>query len=224
MQAFEDARSSTSAVIVDDRGERLIVGQRDTGMPSSTDWLPLERIGEMHAILGDVRWLEGIRAVFSRARTEGVPTILDVDLGAREVLPEILALADYAIFSKPALREFAGHLANPPDLGPALDHVLSLGPMHAGVTMGALGYRWQEKGALGDRLSGHVPAPAVNAIDTTGAGDAFHGAFTLMIAEGHPTQLCAEVAVEVAARKCTRLGSRVGLPRRADVRALADIK
>ena len=224
VQAFEDARSSTSAVIVDDRGERLIVGQRDTGMPSSTDWLPLERIGEMHAILGDVRWLEGIRAVFSRARTEGVPTILDVDLGAREVLPEILALADYAIFSKPALREFAGHLANPPDLGPALDHVLSLGPMHAGVTMGALGYRWQEKGALGDRLSGHVPAPAVNAIDTTGAGDAFHGAFTLMIAEGHPTQLCAEVAVEVAARKCTRLGSRVGLPRRADVRALADIK
>ena len=213
VQAFEDARSSTSAVIVDDRGERLIVGQRDTGMPSSTDWLPLERIGEMHAILGDVRWLEGIRAVFSRARTEGVPTILDVDLGAREVLPEILALADYAIFSKPALREFAGHLANPPDLGPALDHVLSLGPMHAGVTMGALGYRWQEKGALGDRLSGHVPAPAVNAIDTTGAGDAFHGAFTLMIAEGHPTQLCAEVAVEVAARKCTRLGSRVGLPR-----------
>ena len=224
VQAFEDARSSTSAVIVDDRGERLIVGQRDTGMPSSTEWLPLERVGEMHAVLGDVRWLEGIRAVFSRARQEGVPTILDADLGAREVLPEILALTDYAIFSRPALREYSSHPADAPDLGPALEHVLSLGPMHAGVTLGGLGYRWLEKNALGGHLTGHVPAPKVDVIDTTGAGDAFHGAFTLMLAEGHSTQLCATVAAEVAARKCSRLGSRVGLPRRADVKALADVK
>ena len=42
VQAFEGARSSTSAIIVDDNGERLIVGQRDAGMPSGTSWLPLE--------------------------------------------------------------------------------------------------------------------------------------------------------------------------------------
>ena len=224
VQAFEDARSSTSAVIVDDRGERLIIGQRDTGMPSSTDWLPMERIKDMHAVMGDVRWLEGLRAVFSRARQEGIPTILDADLGAREVLPEILELTDYAIFSKPALREFSGHAADNPDLGPALDQVLSLGSMHAGVTLGALGYRWHEKGALGNLLTGHVPAPNVDVIDTTGAGDAFHGAFALMLAEGHPVQLCATIACEVAAKKCTRLGSRAGLPRRSEVAALVDVK
>ena len=222
VQAFEGARSSTSAIIVDDRGERLIVGQRDTGMPSSTDWLPLERVGEMHAVLGDVRWLEGLRAVFSRARKEGVPTILDADLGAREVLPELLALTDYAIFSRPALREFNGHGTSVPDLGPVLDRVLALGPMHAGVTLGALGYRWHEKGALGNLLTGHVAPPNVDVIDTTGAGDAFHGAFALMLAEGHPVQKCVTIAAEVAARKCTRLGSRAGLPRRVDVRALAE--
>ena len=224
VQAFDAARSSTSAIIVDDRGERLIVGQRDTGMPSSTDWLPLERVSEMHVVLGDVRWLEGLRAVFSRARAEGVPTILDADLGAREVLPEILELSDYAIFSRQALREFSGHAAEEPDLGPALDHVLSLGPLHAGVTLGALGYRWHEKGALGNRLTGHVAPPRTDVIDTTGAGDAFHGAFALMLAEGHPVQLCATIAAEVAARKCTRLGSRAGLPRRSEVQALADVK
>jgi sulfofructose kinase len=222
VQAFDDARSSTSAVIVDDRGERLIIGQRDTGMPSSTDWLPMERIREMHAVLGDVRWLEGLRAVFARARSEGIPTILDADLGAREVLPELLALTDYAIFSKPALREFTGHASDEPDLGPALDRVLSHGPLHAGVTLGALGYRWHERGALGNLLTGHVPAPKVDVIDTTGAGDAFHGAFVLMLAEGHPIQLCATVAAEVAAAKCTRLGSRAGLPRRAAVKALME--
>ncbi len=221
VQAFDDARSSTSAVIVDDRGERLIVGQRDTGMPSSTDWLPMERIREMHAVLGDVRWLEGLRAVFARARAEGVPTILDADLGAREVLPELLALTDYAIFSKPALRDFTGHAHDEPDLGAALDKVLSLGPIHAGVTLGALGYRWHERGALGNLLTGHVPAPKVDVIDTTGAGDAFHGAFALMLAEGHPIQRCVTIAVEVAAEKCTRLGSRAGLPRRSAVAALS---
>ena len=89
------------------------------------------------------------------------------------------------------------------------------------MTLGALGYRWHEKGALGNTLTGHVSAPNVDVIDTTGAGDAFHGAFALMLAEGHPVQHCAAVAAEVAARKCTRLGSRAGLPRRADVKALA---
>jgi len=39
IQSFEGARSSTSAIIVDDKGERLIVGQRDAGMPSGTSWL-----------------------------------------------------------------------------------------------------------------------------------------------------------------------------------------
>ena len=100
--------------------------------------------------------------------------------------------------------------------------MLAFGPLHAGVTMGALGYRWHERGALGNLLTGHVPAPKVDVIDTTGAGDAFHGAFALMLAEGHPIQLCATVAAEVAAQKCTRLGSRAGLPWRAAVMALME--
>ena len=101
VQAFDGARSSTSAIIVDGRGERLIVGQRDAGMPSGTSWLPLERIKEADAVLGDVRWLEGLRTVFARARKEKVPTILDADLGAREALAGILALTDYAVFWLP---------------------------------------------------------------------------------------------------------------------------
>jgi sulfofructose kinase len=205
VQVFEATRSSTSAIIVDDKGDRLIVGQRDTGMPSSTDWLPLERVREAHAVLGDVRWLEGLRALFGRARADGVPTVLDADLGARDVLPELLALTDYAIFSLPALREFV------PDGDDAsrLAKVLGHGVLHAGVTRGARGYLWAERGADGD-----VEARRVDVVDTTGAGDAFHGAFTVMLAEGRPTAECAEIATLVASEKCTRLGSRAGLPDR----------
>jgi sulfofructose kinase len=210
VQGFDGARSSTSAVIVDDEGERLIVGQRDAGMPSGTSWLPLERIREASAVLGDVRWLEGVRAVFGRARKEKVATVLDGDLGAREALGGILKLTDYAIFCGPALREFAPGDSDAERLG----HVLALGPKHAGVTQGREGYLWRERDA-----GGHVPAFPVTVTDTTGAGDAFHGAFALMVAEGRPTVDCARAAAAVAALKCSRLGSRAGLPTRIELDA-----
>jgi sulfofructose kinase len=210
VQSFEGARSSTSAIIVDDKGERLIVGQRDAGMPGGTSWLPLERVKEADAVLGDLRWLEGLRAVFTRARKEGVPTILDGDLGAREALGGILKLTDYAIFGAPALREFAPGSTDEE----RLNHVLSLGPLHAGVTLGGEGYTWRERDA-----NGHVPAFSVSVTDTTGAGDAFHGAYALMLAEGRSSPERARIATAVAALKCTRLGSRAGLPTRAELDA-----
>ena len=54
--------------------------------------------------------------------------------------------------------------------------------------------------------------------DTTGAGDAFHGAFALMVAEGRPdVGVLRAWPAAVAALKCTRLGSRAGLPTRAEL-------
>jgi sulfofructose kinase len=212
LMAYEGARSSTSAIIVDDKGERLIVGQRDAGMPSGTSWLPLERVASVDAVLGDVRWLEGLRATFQRAREAHVTTLLDAELGAREALPGILKLTDYAIFSRPSLREFAPGETDED----RLKAVLALGPRHAGVTLGAEGYAWRES----DGSNGHQTAFKVAVTDTTGAGDAFHGAFALMIAEGRSTAEAVRMACAVAALKCTRLGSRSGLPTRAEAEAL----
>jgi sulfofructose kinase len=210
VQAFEGARSSTSAIIVDDKGERLVVGQRDAGMPSGTSWLPMERVKTADAVVGDVRWLEGVRAVFAQARKDGVLTVLDADLGAREALPGLLRLTDYAVFSAPALRDF---VATGTD-AERLAHVLSLGPRHAGVTLGAEGYLWREREG-----GGHVSAFEVAVTDTTGAGDAFHGTFTLMLAEGRTAERSARTAAAAAALKCTRLGSRAGLPQRGQLEA-----
>jgi sulfofructose kinase len=204
VQSFEEARSSTAAIIVDDRGERLIVSMRDSTMPTSTSWLPLERIPQAAVIVADTRWLEATRTAFEHARKAGVTTLLDADLGAREALPEVLELADYAIFSAPALRELARD-------GSDMDRLAGIvkrGPRHAGVTLGRDGYLWCEA----DGTHGSYPAFAVDAVDTTGAGDAFHGAFAVALAEGRPTAECIRRASAVAALKCTRLGSRAGLP------------
>lgn len=208
VQSFEEGRTSTSAIIVDDAGERLIVGARDINMPSGTSWLPLERISGAAAVLGDVRWLEGLRVSFARAREEGIPTVLDADLGAREAMAEVLGLTDYAIFSAPALEDFVPEV----EIGAKLKRVLALGPRHAGVTLGGDGYRWADSSG-----EGHRPGFTVDVVDTTGAGDAFHGAFTLALVEGQSTAGCARLACAVAAMKCTRIGSRAGLPTRAQV-------
>lgn len=203
VQPFEDNRSSTSVILVDGRGERMIVGSRDVNMPSGTSWLPMERIPEAGAVLADLRWLEAARVVFEAARNARVATVLDADLGGREALTELLALTDYAIFSEQALEEFTAEEA----IEDRLRRVAALGPRHAGVTLGAKGYVWLEAG----KFETH-PAFDVEVVDTTGAGDAFHGAFTLGLTEGRAMRDIIRRASATAALKCTRLGSRAGLP------------
>jgi sulfofructose kinase len=95
-----------------------------------------------------------------------------------------------------------------------LQRVLSYGPRHAGVTLGAQGYHWADRDG-GGRCSGFP----VDVVDTTGAGDVFHGAFTLAMVEGVPMDRCAAIACAAAALKCTRLGSRAGLPNRVELEA-----
>lgn len=211
VRAHEGARSSTSAVIVDSKGDRLIIGERDHAMSMDASWLPLERIAAAAVVVTDLRWVEGTLAAFTEARARGVPTLLDVDLGGGGHLDDFLCLADYAIFSAPALQAFAPGL----DDAAALAKVLALGAVHAGVTRGAEGYVWRDKGSATERR----PAFPTEIVDTTGAGDAFHGAFAWALAQGEPPAQCARIAAAVSALKCRRLGARAGLPSRDELYA-----
>ena len=65
--------------------------------------------------------------------------------------------------------------------------------------------------------TGHQPGFAAEVVDTTGAGDAFHGAFAWALADGRPAGECARIAAAVAALKCRKLGARAGLPTRAEL-------
>jgi sulfofructose kinase len=118
-------------------------------------------------------------------------------------LTELLALTDYAIFSEQALEEFAAEEA----MEDRLRRVAALGPKHAGVTLGPKGYLWLDGGK-----AERCPAFQVDVVDTTGAGDAFHGAFALGVAEKRGIKDIVRRASAAAALKCTRLGARAGLP------------
>jgi sulfofructose kinase len=62
-----------------------------------------------------------------------------------------------------------------------------------------------------------VPAPRVEVVDTLAAGDVFHGALALRLAEGATIDAAARFAVVAASLKCTRFGGRLGCPSRDEV-------
>ncbi|HET6389602.1 PfkB family carbohydrate kinase [Hyphomicrobium sp.] len=201
--------SATAAVIVDARGERLVISEDDHDFPLPADWLPIDDVRLAKAVLSDLTWLEGTLAAFTAARSHAIPTVLDVDLNSGQLLAKVLPLADYAIFSAPAFRLFVKGESDEA----RLEALLQSGIRHAGVTKGAEGYLWMNR--AGER--GREPAFPVNVVDTTGAGDAFHGAFTWAVAEGLKDADCARIASAVAAMSCRGLGARAGLPARDDV-------
>jgi sugar/nucleoside kinase (ribokinase family) len=64
-----------------------------------------------------------------------------------------------------------------------------------------------------------VPGFPVRVVDTTGAGDVFHGAFLFGLLRGWEGRDILTFANAVAALKCTQMGGRAGIPRMDEVRA-----
>jgi len=197
---FPDGQSSVSGIVVDRSGERQIVNFRGQ-FPEQADWLPLGEVGAASAVLADPRWVAGAVALFKAARAKEIPTILDADVADPEIFETLLPLTDHAVFSEPALSGFAGSTDDA-----ALAGIAKFGCGVAAVTRGANGVTWLE-----NNVTHRQPAYAVNAIDTTGAGDVFHGAYALAIGACVETADAMSFAAAAAALKCTRPGGRAGI-------------
>lgn len=199
--------SAASVVLVDPSGERLIAVHAPP-LPSAADWLApdLSRTG---AVLCDGSWPEGAGRLLRAARAMGLPSVLDADVTRhdRATVAGLVAQASHVVFSRPGLAQFAGT----DDIAAGLDRAAELARDAAllGVTDGAEGlFRWTGTGRPPDRSR----PPAIVARDTTGAGDAFHGALALGLAQGCGLDRAIALAHAVAALKCTRPGGRAGLP------------
>jgi sulfofructose kinase len=204
------AASSSDAILVDAQGERLICAYTDPALDPDPWWLPLDSVAQFDAVLADVRWPAGAAALFDAASAADIPAVFDGDVGPPAVLLDLARRATHVVFSEPGLAQAAGIAA----AGKALERIGGSLPGIVGVTLGADGFLWRD-GAVERR----VRAPRVAAIDTLAAGDVWHGAFTLGLGEKMGVPEAARFANAAAALKCTRIGGRLGAPRREEVDA-----
>ena len=201
---FDGARSSTSAIIVDAQGERVIANFRGAALPTDPSWLPLGQVAQMDAVLADPRWSEGALALFQTARVHGVSTVLDGDVADAPVFDELLPFVDAAIFSEPGL---AGYARQAGDVETQLRVARANGCSLAAVTLGPRGVVWIDGTGLHS-----FPALEVDAVDTTGAGDVFHGAFAFALGAHAPAREALRFSSVVATLKCLHAGGREGIP------------
>lgn len=203
-------RSSHSSVIVDAKGDRLVVPYHDPALDKSADWFPVERLKHADFFHCEVRWPEGAEAGLKAARRAGLRAMVDGETAPIEELRRLVPLATHAVFSDQGIFAYAGT----DDLETALKRVAADHDGHVGASCGPAGYAWIEDGIVR-----RVPAPKVDVVDTLSAGDVFHGALALMIAEGRPIEAAARFACVAASIKCTRFGGRLGCPTRDEVEA-----
>ncbi|PIV73134.1 MAG: sugar kinase [Rhodobacteraceae bacterium CG17_big_fil_post_rev_8_21_14_2_50_65_11] len=197
------AASSYSSVLIDKRGERQIVNFRGKGLVLETGWFA--GLDGLAAVLADTRQVAAARDALALARSRDIPGVLD---GEAPIDPALMALASHLAFSMQGLRSFYPQ-------APVADALADIARRYgawACVTDGPSGVWFTTPDGVA-----HVPAFPVETIDTLAAGDIWHGAFTLALAERMGEPQAIRFANAAAALKCTTFGGRKGCPTRGAV-------
>ncbi len=202
------ARSFVSAVLVDPLGERHIFPYRGDGLvddPAPLDWSVVPAV---QALLTDARHPRLSAHALALAQRHGVPTVGDwSDLRHWEQTAAI----DHLIVSEECAIAALGET----DPSTALGRLRQRCDQVVAVTLGPRGIVWDA--GEGVRRSS---AARVQVVDSTGAGDAFHGAYAFAIASGRSVRAAMRLASAVGGLACTGPGRRA-LPDLAAAERLA---
>jgi len=148
---------------------------------------------------------------FRAAKARGCTTILN-PAPYQEISAELLELCDWIIPNETEFRELSGQL-------PTSDEILkSFRPgKNSIVTLGSQGAVY----ISADSQLTKVSAPKVTAVDTTGAGDAFVGAFAYSLASGSDPVSALTLGIKVASFSVTRKGAQSSYPDQAEIATLS---
>ncbi len=133
------------------------------------------------------------------AKDQGIPTVLDAG-SVHEGTLALMSLVDHLVCSE----KFAGQLHG--NSGVALSRLAEIAP-NVVITLGEKGLIWQCS-----NHHGKLPAFSVTAVDTTGAGDAFHGGYAAALALSMSWNEVLTYASVAGALCCAKVGARLGLP------------
>lgn len=195
--------SQTAFILVDQpSGERTVLWKREPGVALQPEDIRREWITGAAALLLDGHDTAAAALAARWAREDKVPVVADLD-NRYPGVEELLEFVDYAITSK----DFPGRLTGKQSL------LESLPQMHAefkcrltGATLGRLGV------IVWDGVQFVLcPGFQVQTVDTTGAGDVFHGAFLYGLVRRWRIQEILEYSCAAAALNCEAVGARGGI-------------
>ncbi|MEO6061775.1 MAG: PfkB family carbohydrate kinase [Thermoflexales bacterium] len=199
--------SATSCILVDlASGARSIVYAPGTAPDITPAELPADAIASARFLhLNGRHWEAGLEAI-RIARRAGVQVSFDGGAGRyRPELDVLVPLTDICIVA----RDFAEKHTREADIRTAAETLLQMGPRLVAITDGARGSWVLERSG---RFF-HQPAYLFpSAVDTTGCGDSYHGAFLFGLLRGMTLEKTAALASAVAGLNTQALGGRAGLP------------
>jgi sugar/nucleoside kinase (ribokinase family) len=192
--------SQTSTILVDEEsGERTVLWKRDSSIALRASDLKRERISGASVLLVDGHDTEAATQAARWAREDHIPVVGDFD-NRYPGVEALLEYVDFAIMSK----SFPERLTGEADILKTLPQICRQFRCRiTGATLGRLGaVLWD-----GERFL-ISPAFRVRAVDTTGAGDIFHGAFVFGLVRGWQPEEILEFSCAAAALNCTAAGAR----------------
>lgn len=209
LHEVDDTPSGIALITVADGGENTIAVSPGANARLSPEHLDADLLASSDVVLVQLEIpLEAVEAAVQKAGG----TVLLNPAPARELPHALLAEVDVLIPNRSELGVLAG-APEPKTIDEAAALAKSLdGPSAVVVTLGADGAL-----VVADDEVTHVPAVAVDAVDATGAGDAFCGALADALARGSSLVEAAEWAVRVAGISTTQRGAQTGMPRREEV-------
>ena len=201
--------TALSAIFMNARGDRTIVTYRDQRIAATVPRDPSAVVAGVDAVLADNRYPDFVRPICEAARRRKLPVVLDGDRPTVEDDP-LFGIASHVVFSWECLRETTGVA----DLGEGLQRIADGTDAFLAVSNGPDDIVYLDRGRVR-----RLPVFNVAAVDTLGAGDAFHGGFVLALAEGRSEVEAMRFGAAVAGIKCTRIGGSAGSPTRTEVEA-----
>jgi sulfofructose kinase len=217
-RTVEGATNQFAIILVDARsGDRTVLWDRHPALTFEPHDVPRDAVTAGRMLLVDCHETAAATQAARYAREAGVPTVIDVEK-VRPGIGELLQQIDVLITAQDFPTALTGH----EDIGRALDAMAAEYPS-ARLVCATLG----EQGSLA-RCNGreiHTPAFRIDCVDTTGAGDAFRGAFAagcLLMPDGEVEDVLT-YANAVAALNCRALGARGGLPTPDEVQKLCNL-
>jgi len=209
-----DCPNQTAYILIDQStGERTVLWKRDDCLRLKPSSITEDKITSARLLHIDAHDTDAVTLAAQMARRHGIPVTLDVDTiyhGFERVLPHV----DYLIASS----DFPTQWTSERDPFRALQLIQEEFKMRvAAMTLGSYG----ALARCGGRFA-YSPAFVVNCVDTTGAGDVFHGAFCYAVIENMELGDALEFSNAMAALNCMALGARGGIATLEAARALIE--